>query len=77
MKSQSVRNMPYFLRSKDLKEQLERALNEMQELRSARDRQAAMVCYIILFIMHRIQKTGKILPFIKHKICTFIFTVAK
>lgn len=46
--------MPYFLRSKDLKEQLERALNEMQELRSARDRQAAMVCYIILFIMHRI-----------------------
>lgn len=45
--------MPYFLRSKDLKEQLERALNEMQELRSARDRQAAMVCYIILFIMHR------------------------
>lgn len=69
--------MPYFLRSKDLKEQLERALNEMQELRSARDRQAAMVCYIILCIMHRIQKTGKILPFIKHKIYTFIFTVVK
>lgn len=58
--------MPYFSRTKDLKEQLERALNEMQELKSARDRQATMVCFIIFYIIHKIQKTEKILT------CTFI-----
>lgn len=64
--------MPYFSRTKDLKDQLERALNEMQELKSARDRQATMVCYIIFFIIHKIQKTGKILSLNNKKI---IFTV--
>lgn len=64
--------MPCFSRTKDLKDQLERALNEMQELKSARDRQATMVCYIIIFIIHKIQKTRKILSLNNKQI---IFTV--
>ena len=38
-------------RTKDLKDELERALNEMQELKSARDRQATMVCEILKILM--------------------------
>ena len=38
-------------RTKDLKDELERALSEMQELKSARDRQATMVCEILKILI--------------------------